>query len=361
MLREAMMRRCLQLARNGAGAVAPNPMVGAVLAHDGHVLAEGWHRTYGGPHAEVECLRAFGDGPMPADAVLYVNLEPCAHHGKTPPCTDLLIARGVKRLVAGCEDPNPLTGGKGFARAREAGVEVAIGVLRDECRWLNRRFITFHERQRPYVTLKWARSADGYLDDHGKPARISSNDTDLHVHKWRAEEQAILVGGRTVLTDDPQLTVRLVEGRSPIRIVMDRRCLSPASARVFDGAAPSLLVTEAEETPLPDGIIRHREGPALQEAVAVLLGKEIGVDAYMSRFGLPPVSSILVEGGATILSAFLASGLWDEARVITGTCGFGGGTTAPVIMGPAVRTVMCGADRIDLFVNGDAPDDAWAW
>ncbi|HRH37807.1 MAG TPA: bifunctional diaminohydroxyphosphoribosylaminopyrimidine deaminase/5-amino-6-(5-phosphoribosylamino)uracil reductase RibD, partial [Flavobacteriales bacterium] len=237
------MHRCLRLARNGAGKVAPNPMVGAVLVHHGRVLAEGWHRAFGGPHAEVECLRAFGEGAIPPDAVLYVNLEPCSHHGKTPPCVDLLITRGLKKLVVGCGDPNPVVQGRGAARAREAGMDVITDVLRDECRWLNRRFITAMEQRRPYVILKWAQSVDGYLDDHGRTARISSPSTDALVHTWRSREQAILVGSRTALTDDPSLTVRLVAGTDPLRVLIDRSNTTPSTARLFDGSAPTLLVT----------------------------------------------------------------------------------------------------------------------
>lgn len=355
------MRRCLQLAANAAGYVAPNPMVGAVLVQSGQVLAEGWHHSYGGAHAEVECLRAYGDGPVPQDAIMYVNLEPCSHHGKTPPCVDLLIERGVKRLVIGSPDPNPVVHKKGLARARAAGIEVIEDVLRDECRWFNRRFFSGHTAQRPYIVLKWARSADGFLDDHGRTVRISSPTTDVLVHRWRGQEQAILVGGRTVINDDPQLTVRLVDGRSPIRIIMDRRGLVPESARVFDDAAPSLLVTETEDGACPVGMILNPASPALEVAIELLLRKEIGFDIFMSQFDLPPVSSILVEGGATILSAFLASGLWDEARVITGAVSFGDGTRAPVMAGPAVRSMTSGSDRIDLFTNGPVPDSAWAW
>ncbi|HEX2617483.1 MAG TPA: bifunctional diaminohydroxyphosphoribosylaminopyrimidine deaminase/5-amino-6-(5-phosphoribosylamino)uracil reductase RibD, partial [Flavobacteriales bacterium] len=192
------MARCLQLARNGLGRTAPNPLVGAVLVQGDRLLAEGWHHELGAPHAEAECLRAFGDAPVPADATMYVSLEPCAHHGRTPPCADLLIARGVKRVVIGVVDPNPLVSGKGIAKLRDAGVEVITGVEEAACRWTNRRFLTAFEQQRPYVILKWAASADGFLDKHPRSGvgvqRISSQATNVLVHRWRSEEQAILVG-----------------------------------------------------------------------------------------------------------------------------------------------------------------------
>lgn len=347
-MHEHHMRRCLQLARNGAGHVAPNPMVGTVLVQGDHVLAEGWHRSYGGPHAEVECLRAFGNGPIPHDAVMYVNLEPCVHHGKTPPCVDLLIARGVKKVVVGCDDPNPLVKGQGIARACEAGIEVITDVLRDESRWLDRRFIHSMEQERPYIILKWVRSADGFLDDHGRTARISSPVTDVLVHRWRSEEQAIVVGSRTVISDDPRLTVRLVEGRNPLRVVIDRKNHAPSIAKMFDGSAPTLLITQA-----PRGDVR-----AEQHVLALI---DDPIDAMLHELHRRHVRSVLVEGGAQLLGHFIRRGLWNEARVITGSSFFGGGTSAPVLPHARTRSVLSGPDRIDLFVNGEAPGAEWSW
>ncbi|MBL7962542.1 MAG: bifunctional diaminohydroxyphosphoribosylaminopyrimidine deaminase/5-amino-6-(5-phosphoribosylamino)uracil reductase RibD [Flavobacteriales bacterium] len=355
------MHRCLELARKGAGSTAPNPLVGAVLVGQDRILAEGWHHAWGRPHAEVECLRAFGEGQTPMDATLYVNLEPCSHHGKTPPCADTLIARGVRRVVVAHRDPNPLVAGKGLARLRAAGVEVVEGVCEDEAKWLNRRFFTLHEEGRPYVVLKWARSADGFLDDHGRTARISSADTDVLVHRWRSEEQSILVGGRTVMNDDPQLTVRLVDGRSPVRIVLDRIRRTAPTSRVYDGTAPTLLVTEVPDGPHEAGIILHPSGPDLESTLELLLRKELAFDGYMAQFGLPPIASIFVEGGATVLRAFMATGLWDEARVITGATRFGAGTASPVLEQVPIRTLQIGPDRIDLFSRTTSPPLTWSW
>jgi diaminohydroxyphosphoribosylaminopyrimidine deaminase/5-amino-6-(5-phosphoribosylamino)uracil reductase len=345
---EHHMRRCLQLACNGAGHVAPNPMVGAVLVHGDRVLAEGWHRSYGGPHAEVECLRAFGEGPVPSDAVMYVNLEPCSHHGKTPPCVDLLIARAVKKLVVACEDPNPLVKEEGYARAREAGIEVIEDVLRDESRWLNRRFMQSIEQQRPYIILKWARSADGFLDDHGRTARISSSGTDVLVHRWRSEEQAIMVGSRTVINDDPSLTVRRVEGSNPLRVLIDRQNQAAPTSKVFDGSAPTLLITAN----------RRSDVPAEQQVIGM---DDDPIDAVIHELQHRSVRSVIVEGGAELLGHFLSRGLWNEARVITGDLKFGGGTSAPALSTSPVRSLTREADRIDLFVNGIAPETTWAW
>lgn len=303
---------------------------------------------YCGPHAEVECLRAFGEAPVPADATMYVNLEPCAHHGKTPPCADLLIARGVKRVVIGCDDPNPLVKGQGIARMREAGIAVMTDVLREECRWLNRRFIMGMEQQRPYVILKWARSADGFLDDRGRTARITSPGTDVLVHEWRAEETAILVGSRTVLNDDPRLTVRHVEGRNPLRVLIDRENKAPASAKVFDASAPSLLLTAHPRTDIAieQHVIRKTDDP---------------IDALLGELHRRKVTSVLVEGGAELLSHFLHSDRWDEARVLTGSAQFQEGTAAPAMDRTAARSFTNGTDRIALFLNGPHVDPAWAW
>jgi diaminohydroxyphosphoribosylaminopyrimidine deaminase/5-amino-6-(5-phosphoribosylamino)uracil reductase len=345
---EAFMQRCLQLALNGSGRTAPNPLVGAVLVRNGHVLAEGWHRALGGPHAEVECLRAFGEGTVPADAVLYVNLEPCAHTGRTPPCADLLIARGVKHVVVGCSDPNPLVAGKGIQRLRDAGVQVQVDLLRDACRWTNRRFITCFEQQRPYVVLKWARSLDGFLDDHGRTVRISSPATDVLVHRWRAEEQAILVGSGTVLNDDPALTVRHVHGASPLRVVLDRSARIPAEARVFDGSTRTLLFT-------------GRSRSDVQADQCVIDTDTDPVKAVLAELHRRSVRSLLVEGGARLLAHFIAHGPWDEARVITGARPLGDGSPAPRLAHPAQRVLESGGDRISLHTNATHVHDTWSW
>lgn len=346
------MRRCLQLARNGMGTAAPNPLVGAVLVQGDRVLAEGWHRADGGPHAEVECLRAFGDGPVPADAVIYVNLEPCAHHGRTPPCADLLIARQVRTWVVGCGDPDPRVQSKGIARAREAGIQVIEDVLRDECRWLNRRYLTAHEQQRPYIIVKWAQTADGLIDSglrtERTPDRISGPAADVLVHRWRSEEQAILVGSRTVVNDDPQLTVRLVEGRSPLRVILDRRHLAPASSRVFDGSVPTLLITSTRRTDV-----------AVDQLVVPL--EEDPIDALLAWSYANRVRSLFVEGGTQLLEHFIRSGRWDEARVITGRVAFGKGTRAPQLDRPPVRTQRVGEDLLAFYANTSEPAPTWAW
>ena len=346
------MQRCLQLATLGAGHVAPNPMVGAVLVQGDNILAEGWHHEFGGPHAEVECLRAFGDGPIPHGAILYVNLEPCAHHGKTPPCAELLVTRGVKHVVIGQRDPFHAVAGKGIGILGAAGLLVTEDVLSDECRWIQRRFLTSIEHGRPHIILKWARSADGFLDQHPRTSRrvqrISCPATDILVHRWRFEEQAILVGSRTVLNDDPSLTVRHVEGRQPLRVVIDRKAITPTNSSVYDDAAPTLLLTgkKRDDLRVEQHIVQVTEDP-----IASLL------KALHQR----TIRSVLVEGGAALLGHFIARGLWDEARVITGTARFGAGTPAPALKRKPVHTAKSGDDRIDLFTNGNTPCASWDW
>ncbi|HMQ76933.1 MAG TPA: bifunctional diaminohydroxyphosphoribosylaminopyrimidine deaminase/5-amino-6-(5-phosphoribosylamino)uracil reductase RibD [Flavobacteriales bacterium] len=349
---DLFMERCLRLARLGAGSAAPNPMVGAVLVRDGKVLAEGWHHAAGWPHAEVECLNAFGEGPVPADAVLFVNLEPCAHHGRTPPCADLLIARGVRRVVVAHPDPFPQVAGRGIERLRAAGVRVDVGLHEAEARWMNRRFLTSVEQERPYIALKWARSTDGFLDRHPRSERrvqrISSPATDVLVHRWRTEEQAILVGGRTVENDDPSLTVRHVEGRQPLRIILDRTERAPSGSRVFDGSAPTLLFTQR-----PRADVRT-------EQVFVPMAAD-PLDTMLAELHRRSIRSVLVEGGATLLGHFLHRGLWDEVREITGTMVFGAGTPAPRVPKAPARSLRIGNDRIDLFVNNTNPGGSWCW
>lgn len=330
-------------------------MVGAVLVHDGRPVAEGWHQRAGGPHAEVNCLNALGTGTAPPGSVLYVNLEPCSHHGRTPPCADLLIARGVKHVVVAHADPFPQVAGKGIERLREAGVEVSEGVEEKHARWINRRFLGSILRARPYVILKWARSADGCLDRLPRVERgvqrITDPSTDVLVHRWRSEEQAILVGSRTVVNDDPRLTVRHVEGPSPLRVVIDRGGSTPSRSHVFNGEAPTLLFT---------GAVRME----LHATQVELTVGEDPLDRLLAELHSRSIRSLMVEGGAELLGHFITRGLWDEARVITGQVQFGSGTPAPVIPTESHRSVKHAGDRIDLFVNTafhPIPDRTWYW
>ena len=349
---EPWMQRCLELAQQAAGTAAPNPFVGAVLVQQDRVLAEGWHQAAGGAHAEVACLRAFGDGPIPADAVLYVNLEPCSHHGRTPPCADLLIARGVKHVVVGQRDPFPLVAGRGIQRLKDAGIRITEGVLEQNCRWVQRRFLTSVEQHRPYIILKWAVSTDGFLDQHPRSERgvqrISSPTTDVLVHRWRAEEQAILVGSRTVVNDDPSLTVRHVDGRQPLRLVLDRQGRTPDKSRLYNDGLPTLLFT---------GMERH-----LPNVEQVLLTKDDDpLVVLLQTLHQLDIRSVLVEGGAELLAHFIHRGLWDEARVITGAAEFHRGTKAPTLPGAPIEHVRSDVDSIAFHVKHPTPAATWAW
>lgn len=302
---ERYMARALQLARHGELSTAPNPMVGAVIVYDGRIIGEGWHRKYGGPHAEVNAVRSVRpeDEPLLKDATIYVSLEPCSHWGKTPPCAELLVEKGFRRVVVGCEDPNEKVAGRGIRRLREAGAEVVVGVLEKECRWLNRKFFTFHTLHRPYITLKWAQSADGFIDRRrdshadGAPVRFSNAWTQTLVHRLRATHQAILVGRRTWELDAPSLTTRLWPGRNPERLILTNK---PTSDQTWDGEVSSGFY---------DGVLVQTIPPIVRGCVSF--------------------QSILVEGGAQTLQSFLDADLWDEVFIEQSEIVLGDGIKAP--------------------------------
>lgn len=257
---EKYMRRCIQLARNGICHAAPNPMVGAVIVRDGKIIGEGYHVRCGEGHAEVNAIASVKDESLLKDATIYVSLEPCSHYGKTPPCADLIIRKGIPRVVVGCVDPFSLVAGRGIQKLRDAGIEVTVGVLEKECRELIRAFVTFNLKKRPYITLKWAQSADGFLDirrEDGNAVRLSTPLSTLAVHKMRAEQKAILVGRRTALLDNPSLTVREWYGQNPLRLVIDRQLTLPSHLHLFDGSTPTLVFTEKEKGRYPEPHLRE--------------------------------------------------------------------------------------------------------
>ena len=316
--------RCLQLARLGEYYVAPNPMVGAVLVYSGEgvnglmgerIIGEGWHKEYGGPHAEVNCFASVRaeDKPFVKESTLFVSLEPCSHYGKTPPCADLIVQKGVKRVVVGMLDPNPKVAGQGIARLRANGIEVVVGVMEDECRELNKRFLCLHEKHRPYVILKWAETADGFMDrkrsipSEGKltetqPLVISTPLNKRIVHKMRAENMAILVGSNTALLDNPKLKTTHWVGRNPIRVLLDRRKRVPQESAIFSDDAETIVYSENTEWPFV-------------------------LDDLAKR----GIHSILVEGGAQVLNHILATGIYDEIHVEKGDIRLGDGVAAPKV------------------------------
>lgn len=336
---ERFMQRALQLAAAGSGNVSPNPLVGCVIVHHGNIIGEGYHRQYGKAHAEVNALEDVADQTLLPESTAYVTLEPCSHVGKTPPCADLLISKKIKRVVVANLDTNPLVAGSGIKKLRDAGIEVTTGVLDKQGRLLNRRFFTFMEKQRPFVILKWAQTADGFVArDNYDSKWISSAHARQLVHQWRAEEDAILVGARTAMHDNPQLTVRDWSGRNPIRIVIDRYLRLSEKLHLFDRTHPTICYN----------LIKHEEHPNLRlmRIDEKNFVQEMLYDLYKQR-----IQSVIIEGGSTTINYFLDQGLWDEARVFTSTTHrFGKGIAAPQLRARLVSAETISTDLLSLFV-----------
>ena len=349
---EFYMQRCLQLARCGAGSTSPNPMVGAVIVCDGRIIGEGYHIRAGEPHAEVNAVNsvAEADRHLLSRSTMYVSLEPCSHYGKTPPCCDMIIARGIARVVIGTADPNPQVDGAGIERMRSAGLDVTVGVLEEDCLRLNRAFFTSQIYKRPYVTLKWAQSADGFIDllrDGGQAVKISSPVSQVAVHRLRAQNVAILVGRHTALLDDPSLNIRHWAGRSPLRLVIDKGGSLPADLKIFDGTLPTVVYTACEKEDKVgkniEQVVLDFNEPLLPQILAHLNGRR--------------VDSLLVEGGATLLQSFIKASLWDEARVeINPGLELGNGVVAPSLapLQPIAEECLAG-NRILYFHRQKTP------
>ena len=300
------MRRCIELAKNGLCNVAPNPMVGAVIVCDGRIIGEGYHVRCGEAHAEVNAIRSVKDESLLKRSTIYVSLEPCSHYGKTPPCADLIIEKQIPRIVIGCRDPFSKVAGRGIQKLQNAGREVIVGVLEEECLHLIRRFITFNTLRRPFITLKWAESADRFIDIEridGNPVLLSSPLTSMLVHKKRAENTAIMVGRRTVLLDNPSLTVRNWYGRNPIRIVLDRNLSLPNDLQIFNGEVPTLVFTEKE----------HPEEKSVSYITIDFAHNPL--NQIMEELYQRNIQSLLVEGGSQLLQSFIDNELWDEAYI----------------------------------------------
>lgn len=322
------MQRALELAALGAGRVAPNPLVGCVVVHNNRIIGEGYHQQFGSAHAEVNAIHAVQETELLSESTVYVTLEPCDHHGKTPPCSLMLLEKRVKRVVVGTVDPFAAVAGKGIERLRAAGIQVDVGVLEAACRWQNRRFFTQVEKKRPYLILKWAQSADGYMAPAEPGAYwLSSPESKQLVHAWRAEEAAILVGAQTVIADNPALTTRLVPGNHPLRVILHSRPLE-GNFQVFDDAAPHLcLAYEAGQL--------HKSIPSI-----------------LAQLHKRNVQSVLIEGGASTLQAFLQSGYFDELRVFTSNRALGAGLAAPAIPAGALlnQQLTSGTDHLHCYL-----------
>ncbi len=341
---EQYIHRCLQLAAAGAGNTAPNPMVGAVLVYQDRIIGEGYHEKNGGPHAEVNCLNSVAaeNKSLIPESTIYVSLEPCAHFGKTPPCADLIIKNNIRKVVIGVRDPFPEVDGKGIEKLQRAGIEITTGILEREAREINRRFFRFHQSKRPYIILKWAQTADRIIGDTNKRLMISGQATNLLVHRWRAEEAAILVGANTALRDDPLLTTRLWPGKNPVRIVLDPQCRLPLDLRVFNGESETVIFNNSRSDKN-----FHGEWIMLSDTADFI--SELCDNLYLRN-----IQSVLIEGGADTLNRFIAAGTWDEARTITATKTFAGsGISAPVQAGFLhIHQEILGDDQIDYFEPG---------
>lgn len=334
---ELYMVRCLELARLGTGSVSPNPRVGCVIAKDGKIIGEGWHQKYGGPHAEVNAVNNVADTNQLEGSVVYVNLEPCAHVGKTPPCADLLIKHKVGRVVIANTDTNSLVSGKGVEKLKAAGIEVTQNVLAQQGRELNKRFFTFHEKQRPYIILKWAQTLDGFVARSNYESKWISNEQSRQVvHKWRSEEDAVLVGTKTAAHDNPVLTVRDWSGRNPVRIVIDRFLRLPDKLSLFDGSVKTICYN----------VLKHEEHPNL---ILVRLAETNFLESLVTHLGSTGIQSLIVEGGSTTLSLFINAGLWDEARVFTSNRQFYAGIAAPAFEGSFIAEEKIESDTLRIY------------
>jgi diaminohydroxyphosphoribosylaminopyrimidine deaminase/5-amino-6-(5-phosphoribosylamino)uracil reductase len=336
------IRRCFDLALLGAGQVSPNPMVGAVLVHENRIIGEGWHQKYGEAHAEVHCIRSVSpeNQRLIPYSTLYCSLEPCFHFGKTPPCVDLILEQKIARVVVSNVDPNPKVSGQSLAKLQAAGVEVAAGILEAEGRWLNRAFFTWIAERRPYIILKWAQTSDGYLGLAGERTPVSGPSALRLLHRWRSEADAILVGTTTALTDNPRLDTRLYFGKNPLRIVFDRQAKIPADFHLLDDSTETWVFGKEREGVFSKTMFIPSEGKILMPDLLEKL--------YETNR-----ATLLVEGGANVLTQFLENGEWDEIRVLENARRLGGGVAAPLAPAGAVLREQCGfgEDVVRVFVR----------
>lgn len=333
-IHEKYIKRCIELAKNGLGTTYPNPLVGSVIVYNDQIIGEGWHQKAGCPHAEVNAIQSVKDKSLLSKATIYVSLEPCSHFGKTPPCSDLIIANKIPNVVIGTIDPFAKVAGTGIKKLIEAGASVTVGILEDECYELNKRFFTFHTKKRPYIILKWAESNDGFIAPitrkDQKPVWITSELSRQLVHKWRSEEQAILVGTNTVLEDNPILTTRNWSGNNPIRIVLDQNNKISKESHIFDNQAKTISISK-NEMPFDENLASN---------IASFLFEQ-------------NIQSVLIEGGTKTLQTFIDSNLWDEARVFKGAISFNKGIKAPEFNFASSNKTQLTEDELVTFRNHD--------
>jgi diaminohydroxyphosphoribosylaminopyrimidine deaminase/5-amino-6-(5-phosphoribosylamino)uracil reductase len=341
----SFMKRALQLAKLGCKAAYPNPMVGAVIVHNDKIICEGWHKEYGKAHAEVNAINNVENQELLKDSTIYVTLEPCSHHGKTPPCSDLIIEKGIKEVVIGCIDTFSKVSGRGIAKLEKAGIKVHVGVLEKEARRLNKRFFTFHEKKRPYVILKWAESNDGFIDiertsEDRKVNWITQKETKSFVHHLRSKEHAIMVGWKTIKNDDPSLTVREIDGLSPIRFIIDPNCKSPKESKVFNDGLATYLICKKNKYSFSTPTMKVIELETFE------------LPEILNKLHSLNILSVFIEGGAFTLQKIIDLSLWDEAYKIQGAPFFQKGIPAPNISDQLIASNdLLGQDRITLYSN----------
>ena len=329
-IQEKYIKRCIDLAKNATGNTYPNPLVGAVIVHKGKIIGEGYHKKSGKPHAEVNAIEAVKDESLLKDSTLYVNLEPCSHYGKTPPCSELIVKKGIPRVVIGTRDTSGKVSGKGIEMLKEKGCEVKEGVLEDECREVNKRFFTYHEKKRPYIILKWAQTMDGYIDklrnpnDPIQPNWITNQISKKAVHKWRAEEEAILVGSVTTLKDNPQLNVREWAGKNPLRLVIDKNFDINDSYKLINDQLKTIVFIDKG---IKNTKFKNKKDQKT-EIVQLDFSKEL-IEQILDYLYQKEIASVFVEGGAYTIESFISKGYWDEARIFVENKFFYGGIKAP--------------------------------
>ncbi len=339
------IQRCISLAKNGAGFVSPNPMVGSVIVYNNIIIGEGYHQKFGNAHAEVNAINAVYNKPLLRESTLYVNLEPCSHFGKTPPCTDLIIKNKIPRVVIGCVDEHSKVAGKGILKLQNSGIDVKSGVLEKESIELNRRFFTFHKKKRPYIILKWAQTLDGFIDitrtknNLSHPRWITNDISRSLVHKWRAEEAAIMVGTNTAEKDNPKLNVREWTGQNPVRVVLDRSMRLSNQLFLFDQSIPTIVFTEENVMSKRnlDYVKINFEDHVIKQILNYLYEKEI--------------LSIIIEGGQKLLTSFIKQFLWDEARVFIGNKLFYDGVKAPELNESVAEQLQLEESKLLIFRN----------
>ena len=324
-IHEKYIKRCIEIGKNGLGTTRPNPMVGCVVVYNDTIIGEGFTSPYGGNHAEVNAIHSVKNKALLKQSTLYVTLEPCSHFGKTPPCSDLIIKHDIPHVVIGCMDDNEKVAGKGIKNLMEAGCNVTVGVLEQECKNHHKRFFTFHNKKRPYIILKWAETNDGFMapltKNEKKPVWITNKHSRQLVHKWRTEEQAILVGTNTVLQDNPNLTARDWAGQNPIRVILNKNTSLSKDLNIFNNEAKTLII------------------------------KEDSVKGICNKLHENDINSVIIEGGAKTLQLFIDANIWDEARVFTGTVSFKNGVIAPRFSEQLISEQHIGCDTLKIYKN----------